>query len=218
MDPDAGDILIDGQSLKDLRIKSFRKEISYCPQNPIMFNSSVIDNLRYSDLDKYFKKTSEEDDFEYVPKNGETVEQEIEDYCKEFNLSTRISNTAEGYFTSLGDQGAKFSGGERQRFNIIRCLLKDSKVVLFDEPINALDAINEKVFIDQVKNLQSQGKTVIIVSHKLSLCHQLDNIKILYIGKNNYIESGKHEELINKKGDYNVLYEKYLETISNSSD
>lgn len=191
MDPDSGQVLIDGQDLTDLTLDSYRREVSYCPQNPIMFNVSVLENLRYSDINKYFYKKPyvlsdsklgnldgdpEHLDYEYLPVNGDTVEPEIDDYCREFNMIGRINSNPEKYLTSLGDQGAKFSGGERQRFNIIRSLLKESRIMLFDEPTNSLDAKNELVFLNQLSKLRADRKTTIIVSHKLSLAHHADRI------------------------------------------
>lgn len=113
----------------------------------------------------------------------------------------------------LGDQGSKFSGGEKQRLSIIRSLLKDSGILLFDEPTNALDSINEVIFSNYIKKMKAQGKTTIIISHKLSIANWSD--QVLFLGKNNNIEIGTHEELKNRPmGSYNNLYTKYLQTIS----
>ena len=123
-DPLNGQVLIDGQDVKDLKFESFRKYISVVPQNGILFNDTIEFNLRYG--------------------NQEATQDEIEKVAKQCSIHERIMTMPEGYQTQVGDLGSKLSGGERQRILIARGLLKkDAQIYLFDEATSNLDAHTE---------------------------------------------------------------------------
>lgn len=131
MDPDHGQVLIDGQDVKDLKIASFRDRISIVPQNGNLFNDTIRFNLQYGNL------SANQDD--------------IEKACKACNIHDRIMEMQEGYDTHVGDLGGKLSGGEKQRILIARALLKDSDILLLDEATSSLDSYNEKLIIDRLE-------------------------------------------------------------------
>ena len=125
-EPEAGKIMFDGQDLSDLKFDSFRKYISIIPQNGVLFNETILFNLKYS--------------------NPEATMDEIVDMCKKCQIHEKIMKMKNGYQTQVGDLGGKISGGERQRILIARGLLKkDAKLFLFDEATSSLDAYTEKM-------------------------------------------------------------------------
>ena len=147
MDSDQGQILIDDQDIKDLKVSSFRDRISIVPQNGYLFNDTIRFNLQYGNL-----SASQED---------------IERICKECNIHNRIMEMQDGYDTHVGDLGGKLSGGEKQRILIARAILKDSDIILLDEATSSLDSYNEKLIIDSIeRNLGKQ--TLVYCAHRLS--------------------------------------------------
>lgn len=176
-DPVSGEIMIDGQNLKDLKF-NFREKISICSQSHYFFNDSIINNIRVANLNKFYKVLTDdkcigtkEKSQEYVSINAEP-EQEIVDLIQHFGLSDKIASLPNGYDYIIGDNGNNLSGGERQRLNLIRSLLKDSDIYIFDEPTNFLDSLNKQRFELIVERLLSKGKTVIVVTHDLSIIEE----------------------------------------------
>lgn len=147
MDADQGEILIDGQNLKDLRINSFRSRISIVPQNGILFNDTIRFNLQYG--------------------NTAATQEEIERACRCCNIHDRIMEMEDGYDTHVGDLGGKLSGGERQRILIARSLVKNFDILLLDEATSSLDSKNEKFIIENLEN-NLNNKTIIYCAHRLS--------------------------------------------------
>lgn len=147
MDADSGEILLDGQNIKDLKIDSFRKRISIVPQNGYLFNDTIRFNLQYGNL--------------------LATQEDIERVCRECNIHGRIMEMKDGYDTHVGDLGGKLSGGEKQRILIARALLKNSDIILLDEATSSLDSYNEKVIIERLeRNLGN--KTLVFCAHRLS--------------------------------------------------
>ena len=211
-DPREGQVLLDGHDLRELRF-SFRKHISVCPQNHFFFNDTLLSNVRMANIDKYYKTrpairsfgTSEQFD-EFVPTSQE-VEPEILELFTHFQLADKIASLPNGFHYVIGDGGSNLSGGERQRLNLIRCLLKDSQVYIFDEPTNFLDSHNKSLFLEKVEELKRRGKTVIVVSHDLSVVELAD--KILCLTSNGEFELGDHKTLMSENGKYAQLSEIY---------
>jgi ABC-type multidrug transport system fused ATPase/permease subunit len=153
-------------------------------QDTTLFNRSVIENIRYSKPD--------------------ATMDEIIEASKKANAHDFITELENGYYTKVGERGGLLSGGQRQRILIARAILKNSPILILDEATSALDAENEKIINDSLENLM-EGKTVIAIAHKLNTLRQMDRIIVLKNGK--IVESGKHDELLEKGGVYKTLWQ-----------
>lgn len=180
---DSGKITIDEQDISQVTAKSLRKNISFIPQDPILFHRTVIDNIKYGNI-----KATEEEAIEAAKKAG----------CHDFILSLD-----EGYNTIVGERGTRLSGGQRQRIAIARAILKDAPIVIMDEATSALDSVMERQIRDSLKYLM-EGKTTLIIAHRLSTLLHVD--RILVFDKGEIIEDGPHEELLRNKGHYSLLW------------
>lgn len=188
MDSTSGQILLDGQDLKDLKIQSFRDRISIVPQNGILFNYTIRFNLQYGNL--------------------EASQEEIEKVCKQCNIHDRIMEMPDGYDTHVGDLGGKLSGGERQRILIARALLKDFDILLLDEATSSLDSHNEKLIIESLEKAL-KGKTVVYCAHRLSSIMNCDNIIVM--GDGQVQEQGTHYEMLsNPESKYTKMWNDFL--------
>lgn len=184
-----GRILIDDQDISDLKFESFRKYISLIPQNGILFNDSIMYNLRYS--------------------NPDATDAEIIEICKQCQIHEKIVKFKDGYETQVGDLGSKLSGGERQRILIARGLLKkDAKIFLFDEATSSLDPQTEKLITNQLDKIMV-GKTVIYCAHRLSSIINVDKIHVLKEGR--VVEQGSHQALMKiSDSEYKNMWRNYL--------
>jgi ATP-binding cassette subfamily B protein len=179
----AGCIKIDGQDISKVTLKSLRENISFIPQEPILFHRSVKENIRYS-----FEDATDE----------EVIEASKKANCHEF-----IMNLEHGYDTVVGEKGSKISGGQKQRIAIARAILQDSSILIMDEATSALDSYTEKQIQDSLKILL-KNKTSIIIAHRLSTLQEVD--RILVFDKGTIVEDGNHEELLAKNGYYAMLW------------
>jgi ATP-binding cassette subfamily B protein len=182
-DIDSGQILIDGQDISKVTLKSLRDSICMIPQEPMLFHRSIIENIRYSSEDA----TDEE-----------VIEASIKANCHEF-----IMNLEDGYDALVGEKASKISGGQKQRIAIARAILKDAPILIMDEATSALDSYTEKQIADSI-NLLSQDRTTIIIAHRLSTLKELD--RILVFNGGTIVEDGTHEELLAKNGHYAMLW------------
>jgi ATP-binding cassette, subfamily B, bacterial len=180
-----GQIMIDGIDISDISQKNLREQISFVPQDPVLFHRTLMENIRYGKRDA----TDEE-----VLAAAHLA------HCDEF-----IGALPKGYKTYVGERGVKLSGGERQRVAIARAILKNSPILILDEATSSLDSHSESLIQDALGKL-IQGKTTIVVAHRLSTIRQMDRIVVIKNGK--IIEDGTHEELVNKKsGLYKKLWD-----------
>ena len=137
---------MDGQDLRDLKINSFREKITIVPQNGILFNDTIANNLRFA--------------------NPDATQDELEAVCKVCNIHDTVANFPEGYETLVGDMGSNLSGGERQRLLIARAMLKKgADLVLLDEATSSLDSHNELLITQELKSAFA-NKTVIYCAHR----------------------------------------------------
>jgi subfamily B ATP-binding cassette protein MsbA len=183
-DVNNGRILIDGQDIRDVTISSLRGQIGIVTQQTILFNDTVKNNIAYGDIDK--------------------SEAEIVAAAKAANAHDFITNLPNGYDTVIGEQGAKISGGERQRISIARALLKDAPILILDEATSSLDTEAEIEVQDALETLM-RDRTTLIIAHRLSTIRKADRIIVLVNGV--IVEEGAHEALLAEKGEYYKLYQ-----------
>ena len=183
-DCDAGEIRIDGTDIKHVTLDSLRQQVGIVPQETILFNGTVYDNILYGRLD--------------------ATKDEIEAAAKAANAHDFIMELPEGYNTMLGDRGVNISGGQRQRIAIARAILKDPRILVLDEATSALDTESERL-VQEALNRLMVGRTSIIIAHRLSTIKNADRILVLDKGK--LAEDGTHDELMEKNGLYAHLYQ-----------
>ena len=186
-DPQNGEILIDGQNIKNISLNSLRKNISLVSQDVILFDESIKSNIAYADTN--------------------ASKQEIEEACKFAAAHDFIEKLPNGYETIIGENGVKLSGGQKQRISIARAVLKKSPIILLDEATSSLDAESEETVQNAINNL-TKNKTTLVIAHRLSTIHNSDNIFVVKDGS--IVNSGNHEFLINNCDEYKSLYKKQL--------
>ena len=183
-DVSQGDILIDGQNIQEVSQYSLRQAIGVVPQDTVLFNSTLLENVRYGRPD-----ASDED-----------VKQAI----KLAHLDEFVSRLPKGYDTEVGERGLKLSGGEKQRVAIARTILKQPSILLFDEATSSLDSASEKAVLDAIEEV-SKGKSSLVVAHRLSTIVNADRILVLDNGK--IVEQGNHKALMAQNGRYAALWQ-----------
>ena len=183
-DVKAGDILIDGVSVRDYTQDSLRAHMSVVAQDTILFNDTIEGNISLGKLD--------------------ATHDEIVAAAKVANAHDFIMETDKGYQTNIGDRGMKLSGGQRQRLSIARAVLKNPEILILDEATSALDTESEKLEQDALNSLL-KGRTSIVIAHRLSTVHNAD--KIIVIDHGRIAEQGTHEELMARGGIYSKLIE-----------
>ncbi len=181
---DCGRITVDGYDIKDLSRESLRKNIGLVQQDVFLFNGTIKENIAYGNFD-----ASDED---------------IEEAAKNANIHDYIISLPEGYETNVGERGVKLSGGQKQRVSIARAFLKNPQILILDEATSALDNATEMLIQDALNKL-SEGRTTLVVAHRLSTVKNAD--EIIVITENGIEERGNHEQLLQKGGIYSTLYE-----------
>lgn len=180
----SGAILIDGFDIRTVTLKSLREQIGIVPQETVLFNGTIYDNILYGRLD-----ASEED---------------VIAAAKAANAHNFIMQMPDGYKTHVGERGAKLSGGQRQRIAIARAILKNPRILILDEATSALDTESEKLVQEAIDELMV-GRTSFVIAHRLSTIRRADIILVLEKGK--IVERGNHDELIALGGVYSKLYQ-----------
>ncbi|MDB2521277.1 ABC transporter ATP-binding protein/permease [Flavobacteriaceae bacterium] len=183
--PNSGKILLDGHDIRDFKLEELRSHIGNVPQNAFLFSESIEDNIRLGKRD--------------------ASEEEIIEASKKAAIHKSIKKFKQGYQTLLGERGLTLSGGQIQRVSIARALIKNPKILLFDDCLSAVDTDTEEKILKNLKEF-SKDKTTIIVSHRISSVKDTDHIIVLDQGK--IIEQGTHQKLIDLKGFYFDLFNK----------
>ena len=183
-DPASGSVKIDGRDIREFKQRSLRDQISIVPQESILFHGPIWKNIAYG-------------------KPG-AKPAEILEAAKLANVDEFVDKLPEGYDAIVGERGVTLSGGQRQRVSIARAIIRNTPILLLDEPSSGLDAASEELVFQALDRLM-QGKTSIVIAHRLSTIRRADIIFVLKDGA--IVESGKHEELLKAGGVYAALYE-----------
>jgi subfamily B ATP-binding cassette protein MsbA len=181
-DVSGGEILIGNKNIQDISIKSLREHISIVTQEPILFNTSIRENIRYGKID--------------------ASDEEIENAARSAFAYDFIQGFPKGFETGIGELGNRLSGGEKQRICIARALIKDAPVLILDEATSALDAEAERVVQKALGNLM-KNRTTFIIAHRLSTIKYADRVILLKDGE--IKEQGNHDVLMGQKGEYYKL-------------
>ncbi|KAL8766770.1 MAG: hypothetical protein Q9194_006173 [Teloschistes cf. exilis] len=182
-DASEGSVLIDGQDVRDVTIESLRACIGVVPQDPSMFNKTVMENVRYAKF--------------------EATDEEVMEACKAAAVHDKILSFTDGYASQVGEKGVKLSGGELQRLAIARTILKDPEIILLDEATSSVDTETESRIHTALQNL-TKGRTTFTVAHRLSTI--VDSDIILVIKDGMILEQGPPKELLAAKGKYYDLW------------
>ena len=184
-DPSEGSIKLDGVDMKEYTLDQIRENIGYIPQNAFLFSESIEDNIRFG---------------------AQKIElKDIKEASKKAAVHQNIISFKDSYDTLLGERGVTLSGGQIQRISIARALIKNSKILLLDDCLSAVDTDTEEEILKNLKNVSTK-KTTVIVSHRISSLKHADKIIVLENGE--IIQQGKHSDLIESKGYYKELFEK----------
>ena len=182
-DPSSGDIFIGDKNLKSLELNELRRNISYVPQNNFLFSESIQKNIEFG--------------------NPSATKDEVKRAAILSEIDSEILKFKKGYETILGERGVTLSGGQVQRLSIARSFIKDSEIYLFDDCFSSLDSDTEDKIIKNLNN-NFKGKTLLIVSHRVSCVKNAD--KIIVLEKGSIIQEGTHNDLIKNEGFYKDLY------------
>ncbi|MPM98329.1 putative ABC transporter ATP-binding protein [bioreactor metagenome] len=183
-DISAGKITVDGYDIRQVTLDTLRRQIGIVPQETVLFNGTVYDNILYGDLN--------------------ATDEQVFAAAKAANAHKFITDMPEGYQTQIGERGSKLSGGQRQRIAIARAILKNPQVLILDEATSALDTESEHLVQEALDKLMI-GRTSFVIAHRLSTVQRADVILVMERGE--IAERGTHAELIRKGGLYSKLHQ-----------
>jgi len=183
-DLDAGEILVDGENIRDYKLIELRKLMGVVTQESILFNDTVLNNIAFGIQD--------------------VNEEKVIAAARIANAHDFIMEMQDGYHTNIGDRGGKMSGGQRQRISIARAILKNPPILILDEATSALDTESERLVQDALIRLM-QNRTTLVIAHRLSTIQHADEIVVMQKGE--IIERGRHNDLLMKNGVYKKLYD-----------
>lgn len=191
--PEQGEILIDGTDIKDISLQSLRSQIALVTQDIVLFNDTVINNIKLGNI------SSSHD--------------EVKKAAQMADAHDFIMNLPEGYDSVVGERGVLLSGGQKQRITIARAILREPKILIFDEATASLDTESEEKIQKALEEMR-KGRTTVIIAHRLSTIKRAD--KIIVIDRGQIIEQGTHEELLAKGGLYSELWHLQFSDVSSS--
>ncbi|KAH6639666.1 hypothetical protein C7974DRAFT_432165 [Boeremia exigua] len=183
----SGSIQVDGNDVTDLTIDSVRRHIGVVPQDTVLFNETLMYNLKYA--------------------NPEATDEQVYDACRAASIHDKILTFPDKYDTKVGERGLRLSGGEKQRVAIARTILKNPRIIMLDEATAALDTETEQHIQEAFATL-AHGRTMLIIAHRLSTITHADQILVLNKGK--VQERGTHEELLERNGHYAAMWKKQI--------
>ncbi len=178
-DPQKGRVLLDGHDIREFQYRSVRRQIAVVPQEPVLFSTTVRDNIAYGRPDASLN--------------------EIVEAAREAEADDFIRAMPQGYDSPIGERGVTLSGGQRQRLALARAFLKNSPILILDEPTTALDAETEAAVLRSLDRLR-KGRTVFVVAHRLSTVRQADLLLVMHDGQ--IVERGRHADLLARGGHY----------------
>lgn len=182
-EPQSGEISVFGVPIRKIRRSELRSNIGIVPQDSLLFNGTIRENIRYGRLD--------------------ATDAEVDAAAQSANVTEFVNGFPEGFDTIIGERGVTLSGGQRQRVAIARAILKDPKVLVLDEATSALDSRSEALVREALERLM-RGRTTLVVAHRLSTIQDADQIAVIDDGR--IVELGKHEELVARNGRYAELH------------
>jgi len=190
-DPQAGSLRLDGHDLRDLDPGWLRRQIGTVAQEPILFSTSIADNIRYGRPD--------------------ASRADIEAAARAANVEGFVRAFPDGYDTLVGERGVQLSGRQKQRVAIARAVLKDPRLLVLDEATSALDSESEYLVKEALERLM-RGRTTLIIAHRLSTVRDADRVAVLDHGS--VVETGRHDELVQRGGLYRKLVERQVEGLA----
>lgn len=186
-DVDQGEILVDGHSIQEVDLNGLRRSIGFVPQEAFLFSTTLKDNISFG--------------------IGESPLHKVEQAAQNAQVHENIVEFPEAYETRVGERGVTLSGGQKQRVSIARAIIKEPRVLVFDDCLSAVDTETEELILKNLQKLIKQ-RTSIIISHRVSSVKNAD--QILVLEKGTLVERGSHEELMEEKGYYYQMYEQQL--------
>jgi ATP-binding cassette subfamily B protein len=187
LQPDTGTVAIDGHEIQTIPLRTLREHMGYVPQDVFLFSDTVANNIAFGDLD--------------------AEREEIRAAAAEADLVENVEDFPDGFDTYVGERGITLSGGQKQRTSIARALIRDPRVLVFDDALSAVDTATERNILRSLRERQGHH-TLVIVSHRLSTVQQADLILVMEQGE--IVQRGTHDTLVDEEGLYADLYEKQL--------
>lgn len=184
---ESGTIQVDGHEATEVSIDSLRRHIGVVPQDTVLFNETLMYNLKYA--------------------NPAATDEQVFDACRAASIHDKILSFPDGYNTKVGERGLRLSGGEKQRVAIARTIIKDPRIILLDEATAALDTETEE-HIQEALTTLAMGRTMLVIAHRLSTITMADQILVLHEGR--VSERGTHQELLDMKGRYASMWRKQV--------
>jgi ATP-binding cassette, subfamily B, multidrug efflux pump len=188
-DATEGEVLIDGTPIQNVDLVTLRSQLGFVPQDVFLFSDSIRNNIAFS-LD-----------------DAPTVDHRVEEAARDAQVHDNITGFPKGYATQLGERGITLSGGQKQRVSIARAIIREPRILLFDDALSAVDTATEEAILRALKQVM-KGRTTVIISHRISAVRDADHILVLEHGR--VLEEGTHDGLLARSGRYAELHEEQL--------